>query len=339
MTPTRDLDRYRNRLVTLIAFVLAVAALRASYTVTMPLSFAAIIIAALWPLKIWLDRWLPSWLSYILTMLALIIVLAGFAAAVYFSLGQVITAISAQWTALEQLYQKVASQAGDWGIPLNMSADRGRVLGFAQMLASNVYSVATYTGFIGLLVLLGLPEIPRMQAKMRTDLETDTRKEMVSAITSISQQVRVYFGTTLLTSILTGVASAAWALVTGLDLALVWGLLNFLLNFVPVIGNIVGIVPPVLYAFIQFGGWSMPLLVFAGFAVLQIAISNFIAPLLQGRKLSLSPLVIILSMTFWSWVWGIPGALIAVPLTAATVIVCNQFDRSRWVGRLLSTAN
>lgn len=82
----------------------------------------------------------------------------------------------------------------------------------------------------------------------------------------------------------------------------------------------------------------MPLIVFAGFAALQVAISNFIYPFLQGRQLSLSPLVIIVSMRFWSWVWGIAGALIAVPLTAATVIVCNQFDRSRWVARLLSTA-
>ena len=124
---------------------------------------------------------------------------------------------------------------------------------------------------------------------------------------------------------------------TGLDLALVWGLLNFLLNFVPVIGNIVGIVPPTMYASIQFGGWTMPLLVFAGFAALQIAISNFIYPWLQGRQLALSPLVIIIAMTFWSWVRGIAGALIAVPLTAATVIACDQFDRSRWLARLLSS--
>jgi predicted PurR-regulated permease PerM len=117
---------------------------------------------------------------------------------------------------------------------------------------------------------------------------------------------------------------------------LVWGILNFLLNFVPVIGNIVGIVPPVLFAFVQFGGWQMPALVLVGFVILQLSISNVVYPLLQGKQLSLSPLAIIVAMTFWSWVWGIAGALIAVPLTAAIVIICGQFDRSRWIGKLLS---
>jgi len=153
----------------------------------------------------------------------------------------------------------------------------------------------------------------------------------------ISGQIRRYLGTTLATSILTGVASSLWSWMTGLELVLVWGILNFLLNFVPVIGNIVGIVPPVLFAFIQFGGWQMPLLVFAGFVVLQMTISNVVYPILQGKQLSLSPLAIIVAMTFWSWVWGIAGALIAVPLTAAIVMICGQFDRSRWIAKLLSS--
>ena len=151
------------------------------------------------------------------------------------------------------------------------------------------------------------------------------------------RQIRRYLGTTLATIILTGIASSLWSWMTGLELVLVWGILNFLLNFVPVIGNIVGIVPPVLFAFIQFGGWQMPLLVFAGFVVLQMTISNVVYPILQGKQLSLSPLAIIVAMTFWSWVWGIAGALIAMPLTAAVVMICGQFDRSRWIAKLLSS--
>ena len=61
------------------------------------------------------------------------------------------------------------------------------------------------------------------------------------------------------------------------------------------------------------------------------------SPILQGKQLSLSPLAIIVAMTFWSWVWGIAGALIAVPLTAAVVMICGQFDRSRWIAKRLSS--
>lgn len=337
MATPSSAERYRNRLLALIAFVLGVAALRASYPVTMPILFAGVIVAALWPLKLWLDRGLPSWLSYVLTVAALIAVLSGFAAAVTLSIGQILGVMDEQWPKIQDGYEGARQQLGQWGVPLNIGADKQRILSIAAGLASSVYGLITYVGFIGLLVILGLPEIPRLRGKMRSDMGQEARDRLLEILTSISQQVRGYLGTTLATSVLTGVASALWALVTGLDLALVWGLLNFLLNFIPVIGNIIGILPPTLYAIVQFGGYQMPLLIFAGFAALQIAISNFVYPILQGRQLSLSPLAIILAMTFWAWVWGIAGALIAVPLTAAAVIVCDHFDRTRWVAKLLSS--
>jgi len=81
----------------------------------------------------------------------------------------------------------------------------------------------------------------------------------------------------------------------------------------------------------------MSLIVFIGFAVLQIVISNFVYPTLQGHSLALSPVAIIVALAFWSWVWGIAGALIAVPLTAALVIICEHFRSTEWIARLLSS--
>src|SRR4029079_4080864 len=116
-----------------------------------------------------------------------------------------------------------------------------------------------------------------------------------------------------------------------------WGLLNFLLNFVPVFGNIVGIILPTLYALIQFQDWTMSLVTFLGSAILQVVISNFIYPWMQGERLSLSPAAIVVALAFWSWIWGIAGALLAVPLTAALVIICEHFRSTTWVALLLST--
>ena len=329
-------DRYRNRLLTIIVALMLIAALRIGFAITMPIAFAAITVAALWPLKRWLAGVMPSWLAYTLTILALVAILGAFAAAVYLSIGQVISVMATEWPGLERGYAKMASWASEHGVPLSGSFDRRRIIEMIQMLASGVYAFVTYVGFIALVVMLGLPEVPRFRKKLHEMLETGARHDMLDVAEAISRQVRRYLGTTLATSVLTGIASALWSWMTGLELALVWGLLNFLLNFVPVIGNIVGILPPVLYAFVQFGGWHMPALVFVGFAVLQITISNVVYPLLQGKQLSLSPLAIIIAMTFWSWVWGIAGALIAVPITAAMVIICSQFDRSRWIAKLLS---
>ncbi len=114
--------------------------------------------------------------------------------------------------------------------------------------------------------------------------------------------------------------------------------MKFKRKFIPVVGNIVGIVPPVLYAFLQFQDWTMPLVVLVALSVLQIGISNFVYSFLQGRSLSLSPLAILIALAFWSWVWGIAGALIAIPLTAAATIVCERIPSAAWIARLLSGA-
>jgi len=336
MTDIPVQDRYRNRLLGIITAILALAALRIGFAVIMPIAFAAIIVAALWPLKRWLARFMPSWVAYTLTLLSLVTILGAFAAAVYLSVGQVIGAVASQWAGLERGYTHLASWAADRGVPIAGTINRQRITTLVQMLASGVYAFVTYVGFIGIVVMLGLPEVPRLRRKLYEMFEGGARREMLEVGEEIFGQIRRYLGTTLATSILTGVASSLWSWMTGLELVLVWGILDFLLNFVPVIGNIVGILPPVLFAFIQFGGWQMPLLVFAGFVVLQMTISNVIYPILQGKQLALSPLAIIVAMTFWSWLWGIAGALIAVPLTAAIVMICGQFDRSRWIAKLSS---
>ncbi|WP_449469199.1 hypothetical protein [Sphingobium chungangianum] len=102
-----------GQLLWVIALILILAALRASYAVTMPILFAAIIVAALWPLKLWLDKRLPSWLSW-LTVATLVIILTAFVAAVYLSLGQLMSVLSAQWSKLVSLYDAAANKARDW---------------------------------------------------------------------------------------------------------------------------------------------------------------------------------------------------------------------------------
>jgi predicted PurR-regulated permease PerM len=333
-----ELDLTRNRMLAGITILLVIAGLRASYAVTMPLTAAAVVIAAIWPIKPWLDRLVPSKLSYLGTILALLIVSAGFIGAVYFSADQVVGAFAQNQGQFNQLYAGLVDWAGQWGFQkLGTLEGYSRLIDFGQMLLSNGYTVFAYLGFIAILVMLGLPEVPALRHKLQGALNAGDRKELLDTVDEIAGKVRQYLGVTALTSVITGVASAVWAVSVGLELALVWGILNFLLNFIPVIGNIIGIIPPSLYAIVQFQSLPMTLVVFFGFAILQIGISNFVYPALQGHQLSLSPVAIVAALAFWSWVWGIAGALLAVPLTAALVIVCEHFRSTTWIARLLSS--
>ncbi len=330
-------DTIRNRLLAVIAGLLAVAGLRWSYPVTMPLAVAVFVIAAAWPIKPWLDRALPSGLSYAGTLLILLLLLAGFFAAVYLSLAEVVQTLAQRQDQFRQLYDHYAAWAGGRGLPVLDGANGyDRLVGIIQAVLSQVYTVLAFLGLVAVLVLLGLPEVPAFARKIRAGMEPADGLEVFAAIEEIAGKIRGYIGVTAITSLLTGLASGAWAFAVGLDLALIWGVLNFLLNFIPVIGNIIGILPPTLYALIQFGDWTMVAVVFAGYAVLQVTISNFIYPWLQGRGLALSPMAIVVALTFWSWVWGVAGALLAVPLTATFAIVCGHFRSTAWIAKLLS---
>jgi predicted PurR-regulated permease PerM len=322
----RSVDTNRNRMLAVIAIILAVAALRASYPVTMPLTASILLIAAIWPLKLWLDR-LGRAASYVGTSLILLLILALFFATLYFSTAQLVQAFGDNWGELEAVYRTAMGSLKRWGISGVSLENRSRLIGFGQNVLSNASTILIYLGFIAILVMLGLPEVTAMAKKIDQEIGEGQIREIRSTINEIAHKVRQYLGITLVTSLLTGVASALWALAIGLELPLVWGTLNFLLNFIPVVGNFAGIVPPTVYALI-------PL---AGFCFIQIGISNFIYPMLQGRSLSLSPVAVVLSLAFWSWVWGLAGAFIAIPLTVSLVIICGEFEGTRWIAVLLSS--
>jgi AI-2 transport protein TqsA len=253
-------------------------------------------------------------------------VLGGFIVAVYFSAAQVVRTFARDWDRFESVYRSASKWADRLGLPLGAKEGTVRLIAFGQDLLSNAYTFFVYLGFIGLLVVLGLPEVSALRQKIQEEFGSSERRQVIEAADEIAGKIRGYLGVTTLTSLMTGVASALWAFLVGLDLALVWGVLNFLLNYIPVVGNLIGILPPTLYALIQFQSWTMPIVVFAGFCVLQITISNFVYPMLQGRRLSLAPVAIVLALAFWGWVWGIAGALVAVPLTAALAIACEHFQ-------------
>ncbi|WP_165937884.1 AI-2E family transporter [Methylobacterium segetis] len=328
--------RVRNGWLALIAVPLVLLALRASYAVTMPIAVAAVVIAAVWPVEVWLRRVLPERVSSLGTILVLLVTTLGFIAALYFSAAQVVQAFARRWAEFESAYESATAWADRWGLPLGGKEGYARLIAVGQDLLGNAYTISVYLAFIALLVVLGLPEIPTLRRKLQEAFGADKRSEVAYAADEIAGKIRGYLATTTLTSIITGVASALWALAMGLDLALVWGTLNFLLNYIPVVGNLVGIVPPSLYAVVQFPDSVLPIVIFVGFGAIQFTVSNVIYPVLQGRSVSLSPVVVVVALAVWGWVWGVAGMLVAIPLTVAFVIVCEQFPRTRWIAILMS---
>ncbi|MBQ7215274.1 MAG: AI-2E family transporter [Synergistaceae bacterium] len=144
-------------------------------------------------------------------------------------------------------------------------------------------------------------------------------------LSSISEQVSRYLSTLTLISFATGVC--AWLVLTLFDVKLAagWGVLTFLLNFIPTVGSIIATIPPVVMAIIQFSpGLFKPMLVLLLLTAIQQIIGNFITPKVMGDKLGVSPVMILLSLLLWSMIWGIPGALLSTPIISIIKIVCEN---------------
>jgi predicted PurR-regulated permease PerM len=197
------------------------------------------------------------------------------------------------------------------------------------------------TAFVLVIAFLvfGLLEAPDFQAKLGSIVPRQRAGAWFDAIHTITSDFQRYIVVRTFIGLITGVLVALFAWVIGLDFALIWGLTNFLLNYIPTLGSIIAVVPPVLFGLLQFQSIPMALLVLLGVGGVQFVMGQYIDPLLQGKYLALSPLVVLLSVTFWGWLWGVAGAFIGVPLTIGIVIACRHFERTRWIAILLAEVN
>ena len=137
-------------------------------------------------------------------------------------------------------------------------------------------------------------------------------------------------------SLLTGFLSYIVLLLFGVDFAFLWAFLIFLFNYIPYIGSFVATLLPSIFAVFQFGSFLPFIWIFAGVEAIQVLVGNYIEPRVMGKTLNLSPLVVILALSFWGAIWGILGMLLSVPITSIMVIIMAQFPNTRNIAILLS---
>jgi predicted PurR-regulated permease PerM len=189
-----------------------------------------------------------------------------------------------------------------------------------------------YAFLILITVIFILLEASGFFAKLRTTVADPDRS--FKTIDNFLSTIQRYMKIKTVTSLATGIAIAVWLAILGVDYPLLWGLLAFLLNYVPNIGSILAAVPAVLLALLQLGGGSA-LLAALGYMVVNFAVGTVTEPRLMGRGLGLSTLVVFLSLVFWGWVLGPVGMFLSVPLTMTFKIALDSSEDTRWVAVLM----
>lgn len=325
----------RSRLQAVMAVVLLIAFLKWSAVATMPVGFALFLIALTWPLQRKLERRLPHTLSFLLAVLVLLAVVGLFVGALWWS-GRMVAERSPQYAErLQTIYSHVQAWARSHGFDIGAAGLQG-VGDLARTAALSLGSAISLILLILALAILGLNEVGDFQQKAREAFPEDRRRELVESVEEIVSKYQGYLWSCTIAAILQGLSYWLFSLAVGLDFAFVWGLLAFLLNYIPTIGSAVAVIPPTLFALVQFDGVGKPLAVFLGMVLLQILFGNYLDPIIQGRFVKLSPVVVLISIVFWGWVWGIPGALLGVPITIGIVIATDHFPRTRWIAKMLS---
>jgi predicted PurR-regulated permease PerM len=324
-------------LLIIIAVILMVQALRMTRPVTMPIAFAFFIAVIAHPLQTWLERYVPKWLAMVGVLVVLGAVVGLFVGAVELSLELVAPKLPQYGDRLQSLAQTAQTWLSNHGLPTGGSPSDRTISQLTQRAVGGVQSVV---GAFSLLILVAsflallLLEVGKYRDRTQRAFPDGAGDHIIHAVTSMGKKLRRYFLVVAFTSLITGVLTSIWCLVLGVGLAFVWGLLAFVLNFIPTLGSLIAAIVPALVATL-FQGPAIGAATLAGLAVIQTILGNFVDPKLQGKYLKLSPFVALLSIVFWGWVWGIPGAFIGVPMTAAVMLFANEFKSSRPIAIML----
>ena len=324
-------------LVAAASLVVVVAGLRAAAQVVLPFLVAVFFAVVSVPLMGWLQRWrVPRPLAVLCTMLSAVAVIGILALVVGRSVNEFRFAAPRYQTRLQSLLDSGLRLIEERGLPVQewRSLDLVPVGGMFDVLGGALGAVASFASnsFLVLLtVVFILMEAVGFSAKLRAAFGQEAQLGQLERMT---RQVQNYLVIKTAISAVTGVLVGLWVGALGLDFPLLWGLVAFILNFIPTLGSIFAAVPAVLLALVQFGPARAGVIA-VGYLGINVVFGNFVEPMLLGRRLGLSTLVVFVSLVFWGWVWGPVGMLFSVPLTMAIKIALENTTEFRWVAVML----
>ncbi|HEY6555779.1 MAG TPA: AI-2E family transporter [Polyangiaceae bacterium] len=322
----------------LAAAVIVAAGLKAAGGMIVPLLVAACIAAAMAPIVHWLKRFrLPTYAAVTLTILFSLAVLVGFGALLAVAASDLTESVPRLERAIVDVKQDMAAWLAQNRMarfaPMVMNFDAGKLSeGIVTGVLLGVPDALSLFGVVLFVVIFLLLEAATFHAKLQHALHW--RPEHLGDVQNTIHEVQKYMLVKSWISAAMGILCGVWCAVMNLDNAVLWGVVTFAFNFVPVFGPILATIGPVVTAFLQLG--TMPAVgLLAGLLLVHNVLGNIVEPKVLGRALGLSPLVITLAMVIWGWLLGPVGALLSVPLTMVVKIVFANTEDLRWIAVLL----
>ena len=302
--------------------------IRGSASIINPILLAAVITITVLPIPSRLTkRGMPGWLALVVSILLVVLLLGLVIATVFFSVTKLSTELPTYMASASQQASEDLSSTQD---PETTSAQIEQVnltLGpVAQgLLASTVdllvqFGLALAIFFFMISAALSLPTPSR--------LGLDPSSPSVGRIASLTEDVRKYMTVLTLVNFLVGLGDTIFLMFLGVDYAVLWGMLAWFMGYIPSIGFIIALIPPVLMAYAQYG-LQTAVIVLIGFVLINGGVQNFYQPKVMGDRLKISPVVVFIGLFVWGFLLGGIGAILAVPMTLLVLIIMENFEDTR----------
>jgi AI-2 transport protein TqsA len=333
------IDKSVSYLVVAASLVIVIAGLRLAAGIIVPFLIAVFVAVISLPLQNWLRaRKAPGALAVVLTLTADILILVAFG----FLVGGAVQGFANQIGTYQERLNAVLQSLDNVLQPLGLHISGDALIQFLKENVLSIFKDAVLRGatllsnivLIFLTILFVLFEAAGFPAKF--EMAMGRSMGNFGRMDKIKGDIQQYLLVKTMISLATGLLVGITLALIGLDFPVLWGLLAFLLNYIPSLGSIIAAVPPIFLSIIQFGSGRV-IGVIAVFVVVNVLLGNLVEPHLMGRRLGLSALVVFVSLAFWGWVWGPVGMILSVPLTMIIKIMLENSQNLRWIAVLMGT--
>ena len=334
-------SRNSSAVVVAAAVVVIIYGMQFAKALLIPFLLAAFIAMITVRPVLWLQRkGVPAVLAALIVVAFVMLILAVVGTVVGRSVAEFTAALPTYQARLDSLVQEVLAFTaehlnGDESIQeLGDLINPGRAMSFVTAFLNAMRGLLTSVFLIFFTVMFILLEAS--QLKIKIEAAFGTKAAELDGPRDFLVNLERYLAIKTLVSLATGFLAFLLTWSVGLDFPLLWGMLAFLLNYVPTIGSIIAAVPAILLALIQLGVPEAAA-VMIGFVVINLSFGNLIEPRLMGYGVGISPLVVFVGLIFWYWVFGPVGMLLSVPLTMVVKLLLETNENTRWIAILLGT--
>lgn len=342
-------DPFRAFVALVLAVLLAVMSgwiMVVGKSILLPILVAVISTYVLVTASNWLGRqrlsaWAPEWLRRLLVLAAFVLAVFALVGEFVSTAEQVLDRLPVYKENLETMVIGLMQSFGvdqkpNWSVLVERFTD---TITAPKLISFGLSSLGSMSGAVFMVVIYAMflmSERASFEQKIATAMPGESAKWTQEIVHDINQAIGDYLAAKTLVNVILGALSLVVMLFFGVDFAIFWAILIGLLNYIPYVGSLMGVVFPVLLTLAQFGSLQTTLLVAGCLTALQIWVGNGLEPRLIGRRVNMSPTVVLISLSVWSALWGLPGAILAIPITSILAIVLGSFAVTRPLAVLLA---